>query len=139
MDFFQEDRGRLAASRVHAHVQRPFMLHGEATCRVVDLHGRSTEVGQDEVRAGRRHSSQDLRQAREVRAMRGENFRAEPKRAKTCFRLGQFDGIRIQSEQSSSWLKERENFLRVSAVAQACSRPRFRRVWAQGFPGSPPP
>ena len=50
--------------------------------------------------------------------MRGENFRAESKRAKAGLRLGQLDGIDIQAEQFSSRLKARENFLGVSAVAE---------------------
>ena len=61
--------------------QGPFVLHGKAARRVVNLHGRNTEVGQNNVSAVNPSLPQDFWQTGEIRAMRGENFRAKPKRS----------------------------------------------------------
>ena len=49
----QEDPGRQATLRIHSQVQRDVVLPREAARRVVELHGRDAEVGEDQVGAVR--------------------------------------------------------------------------------------
>ena len=50
-NFLQPMRGRDPARRIHAHVERTFVFERKAAVRIVELHGGSSEVGQDEVGA----------------------------------------------------------------------------------------
>src|SRR5436190_17353418 len=95
------------------------MLHGKATGRVVNLHGRNTQVGQNDIGTVNASLRQDFRKACEVAAMGGKDLRTESKHTKTSLGLGQFDGISIQAEQLPSRPKPRQNFLRVAAVAKS--------------------
>ena len=117
-NFFQQHCGGLAAVRIHAHVERAGELDGEAACRIVNLHRGDAEVGEDQIRAGDFRLGEHLRQPREVAPVGGESFRAETKRAKTTFGLGQLNRIGIEAEQASGGLEAGEDFLRVSAVAE---------------------
>ena len=80
--------GRLATVRVHAHVQGAGPLVAEATVRVVELHRRDAQVGQDHVHTFESFGGQRLGQTREVRLPRDELLRAEAGGTQTRFREG---------------------------------------------------
>ena len=114
----QEQRRRLSASRIHAHVERPRRLVGEAARRVVELHRRDAEIGEDDVGAGEPFLRQHVRQAREVAAARREPIRAEPRRAQAGLGARQLDRIDVETDQPAARLNAFENRARVSAEAE---------------------
>ena len=85
----QSAENGLAALRIHAHVERTFVLHGKTADRIVNLHRGNTEVRDDDIRAGGSlGGGQHLWQTGKVGAVRRKSIRAETQFTQASFGLG---------------------------------------------------
>ena len=130
-DFFQQRAGRLAALRVHAHVERALELDREAAVRIVDLHRGHAEISEDQVDSGKLFKAENFRQPGKIAAMRHENFRAESTGAQSRLGFWEFDGINVQPDETSAGLQFGKKFASVTAVTQGAIHGRFARLRKQ--------
>ena len=66
---FEQCRQWLPALRIHPHVQRAVEFHRETPRRIVDLHRRQPQIGQNEISASQARASERLRQSREIASL----------------------------------------------------------------------
>src|SRR5262249_51447169 len=84
--------------------ERSWLLEREASLRIVELHGRDTEVGENHVGARESLRGEHLRQAREVAAMGPEAVLEKPGRAQAVDRAREFDGIDVDPDHQAARL-----------------------------------
>ena len=115
----EQARRRLAARRVHPHVERAGFLVGEPAVGVVELHRRDAEVGEDHVRAGEPSSAASTcgRPAKLLRCATNESG-VESGRSQTRFRARQLERIDVEPDQPSARLNALEDRARVAAEAE---------------------
>ena len=120
----------MAALRIHAHVERAVVFHGKTADRIVQLHGRDAEVGEDNIGAAEVRTGERLGQAGEIQPPRGEYAFPETKGAQAGFGFGKLDGIGVQAQKPPTGLEQGEEFLSVSAEAKGAVHGDF--AWSRG-------
>jgi hypothetical protein len=109
---------RLAARRVHAHVQRSRALVAETASRIVDLHRRHAEVGDRHVHGRDALGREHLRQAGERRMTRHEGAGIDAGGAQPRVGARQLERIHIDPDQPAARKNALEDGARVTAAAQ---------------------
>ncbi len=111
-----QDLGRgAAACAIHAHVEGPVADVGEAALRVVDLHARHADVGQDGVDGRDPFSRQDRRQRGEVAVMKGEGEANGPE---SFAGARQVVGVEVEADQSSAGAGAAQQLDRMAGPAR---------------------
>ena len=104
---------------------------GSSSCIEETPRSATNAIGPGQIGVG-----QHLGQTGEVAAERRERLRAKTRGAQAGFGLGQFNRVRIQSDQASAGLESRQNFLRMTAVTKRAIHRQFagpRREHFQNF------
>ena len=104
--------------RIHPHVKRPFIFDRKTAARIIQLHGGDAQVREDDVRPVQSRLHQRPRQAGEIQAARREHIFPKPQRAQPRQGFGKLHRIGVQSQEPPAGLEARQQFQRVSAVAQ---------------------
>jgi hypothetical protein len=128
---------RLAAVRVHAHVQGAIEFCGETASRIVELHRGNAEVGEDDVNAGKLCIGKDFGKAGEVGAMSGENIRAKAEGSEASFGFWEFDRIGVEADEATAGLDARQDFLSMAAITERAIDCDFAELWSEDVENFP--
>src|SRR5437764_12300595 len=109
------------------------MLERKAADRIIELHGRESEIGEHDIHSFEARPCQHLWQAREIAAVRRESFGPETQRTKPGLSFRQLNGIGVDSKQASSRLDVFEQLLGVAAVPERAVGDDFSRLGGQYF------
>jgi len=102
---------------VHSHVQRAFLLIAETARRIVDLHARDAQVGEDDVVTVKLLSRQDLADAGKVAAVVTDDVRGSGL-SQTLPGPLHLPSIDVESDQSPTRRDSLEERQRVPTVAE---------------------
>ena len=93
----EKNRSRLASLWIHPQIERSVVFHRETAHWIVELHGRDSEVGQDNVDSVDSQLHKELRQSGKIGPVRSEAgwIEAEQTKARLCFR--EFNWVQIKT------------------------------------------
>src|SRR4051794_5575359 len=114
----QPGGSRLAFVWVHSQIKRTLQLVGKATRRIVELHGRTSEIREDHICAVNFQRSEHSLEPCEIGMHQRQGIGAEAEASKALLGPGEFDRIRIQPEQSPARADGLEQFEGMSAITE---------------------
>src|SRR4051812_18896757 len=87
---------------VHSQIERPLEFIGKPPGGIIELHGGAAEIRENHVCPIDFHGGEHARQSCEIGMHHLQDFRAESEPAEALFGFGQFNGIRVEPNQSAA-------------------------------------